>query len=208
MLRRAPARTAGWLVAAVIVGGCAGDEPPPQLFTDRPAEWIQIRGDDQIWEPYAVEESAGHYAEQIVVRRSPTDEEERAAQAQAQEREPHEPEPVYWDFRVERRLDFGAATVAATADSLRTGLIGECAVVHWEKLYRTPDDALYEWTHDGCGGSEPEHEIVRFVSGSLGVHRASLRARGRRIPPELRTEWIKILSDARLAGSRSPPSRR
>jgi hypothetical protein len=194
-------RAVGSFLGVALALACASEPPPPpQLFTDRPREWLHIRGDDQIWEPYAVESVADHYAEQIVVRRPPN-EQELAAGFTADEK-------PFWDFRVERRLDFGGETVGAAADSLRTGLGDDCAVVHWEKLYETPEDALYEWTHDGCGGSEPEHEIVRFVSGSLGVHRASLRARGRRIPLELRTEWVQILSEARLTGSPSPASRR
>jgi len=197
---RAGTRVAGWVLMVALALACASDPPPPQLFTDRPREWLQMRGDGQIWEAYAVEEAADHYAEQIVVGRPPTAE-ELAAVFTADEK-------PFWDFRVERRVDFGEATVAAKADSLRSRLGDDCAVVHWEKLYETPEDALYEWTHDGCGGSEPEHEIVRFVTGSLGVHRASLRARGRRIPSELRTEWVQILSEARLTGSPSPASRR
>jgi len=194
-------RGAASVLIVALALACASEPPPPApLFTDRPREWLHMRGDDQIWEPYAVEESASYYAEQIVVRRPPNVEELAAGFTPDEE--------PFWDFRVERRLDFGGVTVAAEAASLRTGLGDECAVVHWEKLYETPEDALYEWTHDGCGGSEPEHEIVRFVTGSLGVHRASLRARGRRIPPELRNHWVKILSEARLTGSPSPASRR
>ena len=196
-------RAVGALVGLALVLACTGLEPPePVLFTDRPSEWLRMRGDRQNWEPYAVEESPGHYAEQIVIRRPPTDDER-------DEEVPEDERPrVFWYFRVERRVDFGTEDVAATVESFRSDLVEACAVVNWEKLYQTPEDAFYEWTHDGCGGSEPEHEIVRFVSGSLGVHRASLRGRGRRIPPELRNEWIKILSDARLVGSASAPGRR
>ncbi len=178
--------------------------PAPQRFTARPAEFVHIRGDGQPWEPLAVQKTDEHYWERIALRRLPTEEELAGPEQRRRVPGIEDEEAFYWSFRVERRVDFGPsgpAAVSSNANATRDRLMRNCAVVKWQLLYRTPEDGLYEWTHDGCGpGGRPEHEILRLLSGSEGVHRASLRARGRRIPEEMRTEWIKILSEARLAG--------
>ncbi len=180
-------------------------------FDNRPAEWLEIRGDDRPWKLLAVEDEPDHYAESIALGGLPTlTDSPLVSEAPVLGDLPVDSvatrKPLLWEFRVERRLVYRGSSkepVAEATAELREELELGCSALTWKPLYETPGDAMYEWQHDGCSGGDPEHEILRLLEGRLGVHRASLRARRQRIPVEMRTEWIKILSQARLTGDRA-----
>lgn len=63
------------------------------------------------------------------------------------------------------------------------------------------DDSLnivYEWSHLGCQGFPPQHEISRFQLGQIGVHRLAFVTKTTRIDAQLRKEWIDIIRRAVL----------
>ena len=196
------------LAAAAALLSCAAGPALAPRFEGRPTEWLEIQPDPRKWRLLEVEEGTGYYAEVIAIGTFPSLTDGPVVSKTPLIRNLDavvERKPVLWEYRVERRLDYAGSTpedpVAEAARKLRGELELDCSGFSWKRLYASPGDAMYEWQHDGCLGGASEHEILRLLTGRLGVHRASLRARKRRIPVEMRTEWIKILSEARLTGA-------
>jgi hypothetical protein len=107
-----------------------------------------------------------------------------------------------WDERVIESSVFGAQTAMPVLQAMEMSKRREerlCAGVVWKVLREARGDIAYEWYREsGCGGSDPRHEIGRYVLGDEAMHLVTYSAATTALPVERRDEWIRRIEGADL----------
>ncbi len=85
-------------------------------------------------------------------------------------------------------------------ESLRTG----CTSHAGEDIQTNPSDRIFEWWDEGCFGRPAQHQLVRLVRGSIGVHTVSYTFKGGRFAAEERARWIGRIASVPLSLRNSP----
>ncbi|MCB1171083.1 MAG: hypothetical protein KDK25_12140 [Leptospiraceae bacterium] len=71
---------------------------------------------------------------------------------------------------------------------------GSCKDFKFEMLKETPSEIIYEYSHAGCQGIPPTHELARMVNSSYGIKSFGFVAFKKAMDPELRQRMLKILN--------------
>jgi len=73
-----------------------------------------------------------------------------------------------------------------------------CSALESTVLAEDEASLTYEWWIDACPSAPDQHEVARILRGDHGLHRVAFVARGPRMSPELRGEWLDRLAGARV----------
>jgi TPR repeat protein len=105
-----------------------------------------------------------------------------------------------WSELVSWQVSFGPPRdLAARKDELLAQLRTRCASLESKLLRSEIGSLLFEWWDGGCYDRAPQHELVRLVAGTIGLHQLSYATRGGRMREKDRARWLERLSRARLA---------
>jgi hypothetical protein len=100
---------------------------------------------------------------------------------------------VFKDPRHLLRLD-------AFVDKIHDSMASGCPSLVWKVIRQDKTSVLLEYHDLGCGGAQPESDLLRLAIGDEGVYRLAYAARIRGpLPPERRKAWMAILSEVPLA---------
>lgn len=88
--------------------------------------------------------------------------------------------------------------LSAMLQNMYEQLSRDCPSLKFSVLEDYGRSIVYEWSHLGCQGFPPQHEISRYQLGQIGVHRLAFVTKTTQIDERLRKEWIDIIRRAVL----------
>ncbi len=69
----------------------------------------------------------------------------------------------------------------------------------WNTIEQSENDMLFEWIlPNGYKNFPPQHEIVRIICTSKGIHRIAYEKKVSKLDPQTRDLWISRLANAKL----------
>jgi TPR repeat protein len=98
--------------------------------------------------------------------------------------------------------------LARTRDTLLKELRARCDGVKSNDIEVKPKELIYEWSHEGCAGRPPQHEITRLIEGEIGTHHLTYDRRGAALTAADRERWIAALRRAPVRERLSEASKR